>query len=247
MLHPRYHSQLQAQRALFRSLQPLVQHKKEKKRRSRTPWLDSEIQNLIIGVYNYGIGKWALIKSHLEFQSNRTYIDLKDKWRNLVDHRNCARTALLYRAVSAVILRMYTIPGLAKPVKTLGSNDWTLLLTILASDIEKEIRNLSESAAPSPPEMVDIKNQQIMAPQPNIQHIPNIPPNYYQNKAFAPILQMVPFNVNQDAQVPKIDSSLNETPTIQPNSPVDFPQFLNVPCKKKHEISQPVRISDIIW
>lgn len=58
-------------------------------RRLRTPWTDEECQNLRIGVDRHGSSSWLhiLMDRTLNFNENRTTIDLKDKWRNMVHYR----------------------------------------------------------------------------------------------------------------------------------------------------------------
>ena len=109
------------------------------KRRVRTPWLDFEIQNLIIGAYNFGVGKWAIIHSQMSFQKNRTYIDLKDKWRNLIDRRHCARTLAVYRAIASVIHNQQMKNGHIKPERLLTKNDWQEILQMYYSRIQNKI------------------------------------------------------------------------------------------------------------
>jgi hypothetical protein len=38
------------------------------------------------GIQKYGVGKWAEIHEHYEFDE-RSKVDLKDKWRNMVRNR----------------------------------------------------------------------------------------------------------------------------------------------------------------
>lgn len=58
-------------------------------RRLRTPWTEQECENLRRGVEVYGESSWATIlrAKELKFHENRTAVDLKDKWRNLVSYR----------------------------------------------------------------------------------------------------------------------------------------------------------------
>lgn len=44
---------------------------------------DEEVNNLREGVKQYGVGKWSLILKHYKF-NDRTSVDLKDKWRNMM-------------------------------------------------------------------------------------------------------------------------------------------------------------------
>lgn len=110
------------------------------KRRVRTPWLDYEIQNLIMGVYNFGAGKWAIIHTHMAFQKNRTYIDLKDKWRNLIDRRLCARTPAIYRTIAVIIHKQQMKYGHKRPECILTKNDWQHMLQMYYSKIQDEMK-----------------------------------------------------------------------------------------------------------
>lgn len=57
-----------------------------KERRKRVSWSDEEVKQLQLGVRNHGEGFWSAIlqDQSLDFHPQRTQIDLKDKWRNLV-------------------------------------------------------------------------------------------------------------------------------------------------------------------
>lgn len=57
-----------------------------KERRKRVSWGEEEVENLKIGVKRHGEGSWSSIlqDNQLNFNPQRTQIDLKDKWRNLV-------------------------------------------------------------------------------------------------------------------------------------------------------------------
>ena len=129
-----------------RTAQNKKNHEETGKRRVRTPWLDYEIQNLIIGVYNFGIGKWAIIHSHMSFQKNRTYIDLKDKWRNLVDRRQSARTSAVYRSIASSLQKEQIRHGHTEPDKLLTKNDWNVLLKKYS--IEPDSENYSQPSEP---------------------------------------------------------------------------------------------------
>ena len=54
-------------------------------RRPSTPWTDDEVDCLREGVRRFGIGQWALILGNDagRFNTCRSQVDLKDKWRNL--------------------------------------------------------------------------------------------------------------------------------------------------------------------
>jgi len=52
--------------------------------KKRERFSKEEAEDLIKGVDMYGLGQWAQIRSSLFHQTNRTGVDLKDKWRNLV-------------------------------------------------------------------------------------------------------------------------------------------------------------------
>ncbi|CAF2212275.1 hypothetical protein BRARA_H00094 [Brassica rapa] len=52
----------------------------------RRKWSAEEEEALLAGICKYGPGKWSYIINDPEFRaqlSNRTNIDLKDKWRNM--------------------------------------------------------------------------------------------------------------------------------------------------------------------
>ncbi|XP_078662704.1 uncharacterized protein LOC144906376 [Branchiostoma floridae x Branchiostoma belcheri] len=51
--------------------------------RSRFKWAEYEVENLIKGVQEYGVGHWSEILDNYRFK-NRTNVNLKDKWRQLV-------------------------------------------------------------------------------------------------------------------------------------------------------------------
>eukprot|EP00850_Spirogloea_muscicola_P015116 SM000113S24072 [mRNA] locus=s113:353796:357061:+ [translate_table: standard] len=54
-------------------------------RRVKTRWTGPETRTLIQEVRRHGPGKWVVIlKNNAEVFENRTQVDLKDKWRNLV-------------------------------------------------------------------------------------------------------------------------------------------------------------------
>ena len=61
-------------------------------RRVRNMWTEDEIRRLLIGVLMFGIGKWADIHKSMGFSDRRTYTDLKDKWRNLMDTRTNSKS-----------------------------------------------------------------------------------------------------------------------------------------------------------
>ncbi|XP_071840204.1 uncharacterized protein [Apostichopus japonicus] len=50
--------------------------------RTRRPWTKDEIKMLIKGVKQFGVGHWADIVTH--YSIDRTNVNLKDKWRDLV-------------------------------------------------------------------------------------------------------------------------------------------------------------------
>lgn len=129
--------------------------KHDKLRRLRTPWNDYEIQNLLIGVYNFGIGKWAMIRMNMSFKANRTYIDLKDKWRNLVDHRKYAKTPLVYRNIVSAIIKKQQAHGYKRPEQILGKNDWDKLISIIGRDNPiEEVVTIQIQKIPEAPQYV---------------------------------------------------------------------------------------------
>ncbi|KAK3278173.1 hypothetical protein CYMTET_13873 [Cymbomonas tetramitiformis] len=54
-----------------------------KERRRHSPWTLEEIEALVHGVEEVGIGKWKQILKSKVIQPYRSEVDLKDKWRNL--------------------------------------------------------------------------------------------------------------------------------------------------------------------
>ena len=182
------------------------------KRRLRTPWLDNEIQNLIIGVYNYGVGKWAIIHNQMAFQKNRTYIDLKDKWRNLVDHRHCARTSAVYRAIASYIQKEQQKHGFAKPDKLVKKDDWPLILQKFYRQMSSDVDNpsneksFSEDAEPSWNEEQH-KNEVAINP-----------PTQPVKKVLLPsLVNLIPVNMMMDPipHFPSISMTPRKVPTFQ--------------------------------
>lgn len=53
--------------------------------RKRKRWTDQEVEFLVEGVRLFGVGSWKDILNHFPF-GDRTYVDLKDKFRNLRKH-----------------------------------------------------------------------------------------------------------------------------------------------------------------
>lgn len=59
---------------------------KKVRRMHHRQWTLPEVENLVNGVSLYGVGQWSKIKTELFPTSTfRTSVDLKDKWRNLVN------------------------------------------------------------------------------------------------------------------------------------------------------------------
>uniref|UniRef100_A0A6U0CDF1 Uncharacterized protein n=2 Tax=Ostreococcus mediterraneus TaxID=1486918 RepID=A0A6U0CDF1_9CHLO len=61
-----------------------VNRKKKHVRKLYQRWSDDEKQALILGVEQYGLGQWKLIKEDSRFGPilvNRSNVDCKDKWR----------------------------------------------------------------------------------------------------------------------------------------------------------------------
>ena len=178
------------------------------KRRVRTPWLDFEIQNLIMGAYNFGVGKWAIIHSQMSFQKNRTYIDLKDKWRNLIDHRHCARTLAVYRAIASIIHNQQMKNGHIKPDRLLTKNDWQEILQMYYSRIQNdiEVNESSEemlessltSDEPECPTKMEVAHKYVVTSFPIITIMKTIPENF----VYQPIQTVQPIIVSH----PKLPS-----------------------------------------
>lgn len=56
-------------------------------RRKTVRWSSAEVDGLLDGVREHGVGKWAaILRSSGAFNAVRTSVDLKDKWRNLAAH-----------------------------------------------------------------------------------------------------------------------------------------------------------------
>lgn len=56
-------------------------------RRKTVRWSSAEVDGLLEGVREHGVGKWAaILRSSPCFNPVRTSVDLKDKWRNLAAH-----------------------------------------------------------------------------------------------------------------------------------------------------------------
>ena len=51
--------------------------------RPNKKWTDEEIERLLTGLMKFGLSSWTDIAHRWRFE-DRTTVDLKDKWRNLV-------------------------------------------------------------------------------------------------------------------------------------------------------------------
>ena len=49
----------------------------------RVRWAEEEVEFLKEGVERFGVGKWKDIRQNYPFNSKRSNVDLRDKWRNL--------------------------------------------------------------------------------------------------------------------------------------------------------------------
>ena len=67
------------------ALQGRMKPEAPKARRQRTRWTEEEVAALDLGVRTFGEGRWeAILDTYAaKFQSCRTVVDLKDKWRNM--------------------------------------------------------------------------------------------------------------------------------------------------------------------
>lgn len=74
-------------------------------RRVRIHWSNEEVEKLLRGVIRCGIGNWSSIHSAMKFDNRRTFTDLKDKWRNLLDPRCSSRSIVQYKHMAAEIKR----------------------------------------------------------------------------------------------------------------------------------------------
>ncbi|XP_038982008.1 uncharacterized protein LOC103721807 isoform X2 [Phoenix dactylifera] len=64
---------------------PLEDNKTFIKRRTKRKWSSLEEETLKKAVERHGVGNWKFIKScHPEILKDRTEVDLKDKWRNMI-------------------------------------------------------------------------------------------------------------------------------------------------------------------
>ena len=70
---------------LSAALQGRMKPEAPKARRQRTWWTEEEEAALDLGVRTFGEGRWeAILDTYAaKFQSCRTVVDLKDKWRNM--------------------------------------------------------------------------------------------------------------------------------------------------------------------
>eukprot|EP01135_Chromosphaera_perkinsii_P012071 Nk52_evm9s2579 gene=Nk52_evmTU9s2579 len=64
---------------------PRAAPRKKGERQKRRVWTEDEIRNLALGLKDFGVGDWQEIKKTYEF-NNRSTVDLKDKYRNLMKH-----------------------------------------------------------------------------------------------------------------------------------------------------------------
>lgn len=49
----------------------------------RVRWAEEEVEFLKEGVSRFGIGNWKIIRDNYPFNSKRSNVDLRDKWRNM--------------------------------------------------------------------------------------------------------------------------------------------------------------------
>lgn len=77
-----------------------------KARRERNPWGTDETIRLIVGVLRYGAGKWSIIHCAMGFDGKRTFTDLKDKWRNLLDPRCNRKTPIRFKIVARTVSKI---------------------------------------------------------------------------------------------------------------------------------------------
>lgn len=49
----------------------------------RVRWAEEEVEFLKEGVERFGIGNWKTIRQNYSFNSKRSNMDLRDKWRNM--------------------------------------------------------------------------------------------------------------------------------------------------------------------
>ncbi|XP_062200296.1 uncharacterized protein LOC133902981 [Phragmites australis] len=53
-------------------------------RKNNSRWTQKEVESLVNGVSEYGVGRWTEVKRTYFSPSVRTAVNLKDKWRNLL-------------------------------------------------------------------------------------------------------------------------------------------------------------------
>ena len=56
-------------------------------RRTKRPWSAADSEKLSSGVARFGVGKWALILKHTQFEVCWSNVDLKDRWRIIAKTR----------------------------------------------------------------------------------------------------------------------------------------------------------------
>ncbi|KAL6641005.1 hypothetical protein ACP70R_019186 [Stipagrostis hirtigluma subsp. patula] len=56
-----------------------------KKRKNNEHWTPAEVKLLLKGISKYGVGRWAELQRNYFLTSIRTSVNLKDKWRNLLE------------------------------------------------------------------------------------------------------------------------------------------------------------------
>ncbi len=105
-------------------------------RRKTVRWSPAEVDGLLDGVREHGVGKWAaILRSSACFNAVRTSVDLKDKWRNLAAH------------VRALALQSNGAPG----TTTTTTTSTAVKTEIPPASRAQGHRPLPYSAAPPPP------------------------------------------------------------------------------------------------
>lgn len=123
-----------------------------KKRRARKPWDENEIKKLLVGINICGVGNWSHIHASLGFDPNRTFTDLKDKWRNLCDPRSNSRTPVHFKKIALYIKD--TQNKNEKPVHTNSTQKPPKMSDVTWEEAYMGLVSVSDSIEPSHIQMI---------------------------------------------------------------------------------------------